>query len=389
MLQADDLIAVRAALAAADPRFAAADGALLRDADDAALEGPFSVLDKDVVPPSGDRHDYMSMGPYWWPDPDQPDGKPYIRRDGEGNPQAAGLDRPALGRMCAAVNTLATAYFLTDHEAFAAHAALLLRTWFIDPSTRMNPHLRYAQAVPGRCEGRGIGIIDTLQFSRLLDAIGMLAATPAWNSEDQGAMEEWFAAYLEWLLTSDHGQEERSQANNHGTWYDVQVASMGLFTGRDDVAPGVLREARRRRIAAQIEPDGRQPLELRRTRSLGYCVGNLLGLFDLAALGDRVGIDLWSWEDPAGRSLRRAFYWLAQHAPGGAPWQHQQLTPLEDRQWIPLLRRGAIAFADAASEQPLQSMPAEMVASDRTQLLYPLPGSLDEYRTQIRGEHPC
>ena len=46
-------------------------------------DGPWSVMDKQHVPPSGDKHDYMSLGPYWWPDPDKPDGLPYIRRDGE------------------------------------------------------------------------------------------------------------------------------------------------------------------------------------------------------------------------------------------------------------------------------------------------------------------
>jgi hypothetical protein len=389
LLQATDLIAVRSAVAAGDSLFLAADELLLEEADAATVEGPFSVLDKEAVPPSGDPHDYMSMGPFWWPDPEQPDGKPYIRRDGEGNPEAAGLDRPAMGRMCAAVNTLSAAYFFTDHEAFAEHAALLLRTWFIDPTTRMNPHLRYGQAVPGRCEGRGIGIIDTLQLSRLVDAIGLLSASPVWNSEDQCAMETWFAAYLDWLLTSEHGEDERGQRNNHGTWYDVQVASMGLFTGRDEVAQAVLGQVGPRRIASQIEPDGRQPLELRRTRSLSYSAANLLGFLDLAVLGDRVGIDLWGWESSDGRSLRRAFNWLVQYAPGCAQWEGQQISPFEDRQWIPLLRRGGLGFGDPACEKLLQALPAEMSTTDRTQLLYPLPGSVEQYRIETGGESPC
>ena len=38
---------------------------------------PVSVMSKELVPPSGDKHDYMSQGPYWWPDPEQPDGLPF------------------------------------------------------------------------------------------------------------------------------------------------------------------------------------------------------------------------------------------------------------------------------------------------------------------------
>ena len=43
------------------------------------IEG-FSVLYKVGVPPSGNKHDYMSIAPYFWPNPDTPDGFPYIRK---------------------------------------------------------------------------------------------------------------------------------------------------------------------------------------------------------------------------------------------------------------------------------------------------------------------
>lgn len=41
---------------------------LLRDADKALRMTPPSVMDKTMTADSGDKHDYMSMGPYWrWP----------------------------------------------------------------------------------------------------------------------------------------------------------------------------------------------------------------------------------------------------------------------------------------------------------------------------------
>ena len=41
-----------------------------------------NVVDgKKLVAPSGDKHDYISVGTYWWPNPDTSDGLPYIRRD--------------------------------------------------------------------------------------------------------------------------------------------------------------------------------------------------------------------------------------------------------------------------------------------------------------------
>lgn len=36
----------------------------------------YTVVNKAVLPPSGDKHDYMSMAPYWWPDETKPDGLP-------------------------------------------------------------------------------------------------------------------------------------------------------------------------------------------------------------------------------------------------------------------------------------------------------------------------
>ncbi len=58
-----------------------------------------TVMDKPILPPSGDKHDYMSMGPYWWPNPDTDDGLPYIRKDGLVNPERNRLDRNAMSNL--------------------------------------------------------------------------------------------------------------------------------------------------------------------------------------------------------------------------------------------------------------------------------------------------
>jgi len=81
--------------------------ALRRAAEDAMRQGPWSVTDKTQVPPSDDKHDYMSVGPYWWPDPSSPDGLPYIRRDGETSPERYDYDNVRLKSMVYAVEALA------------------------------------------------------------------------------------------------------------------------------------------------------------------------------------------------------------------------------------------------------------------------------------------
>jgi hypothetical protein len=153
------LATVKSRVANEEQRFAPAFEKLLAEADEALSAGPYSVTSGGVLPPSGDRHDYMSVGPYWWPDPNKDDGLPYIRRDGRVNPEFYEHDTVPRGKMCDAVETLALAYYLTDQEKYANHAARLLRVWFLDDETRMNPHLRYGQAIPGRCTGRGFGLL--------------------------------------------------------------------------------------------------------------------------------------------------------------------------------------------------------------------------------------
>lgn len=56
---------------------------LRKDAPSALEAGTFSVVDNELVPLGGDKHDYISFGPYWRPDPAKKGGRPYFRRDDE------------------------------------------------------------------------------------------------------------------------------------------------------------------------------------------------------------------------------------------------------------------------------------------------------------------
>ncbi|MFP4250352.1 MAG: alginate lyase family protein, partial [Armatimonadota bacterium] len=168
LIDPDRLVEARRRVEEEDSALQPAVERLMRDAESALEEGPFTVVDKPMMPPSGDKHDYMSVGPYWWPNPDTDDGLPYVRRDGETNPERREYDNVGLSAMGKAVTTLGLAHFFTGDERYAEHAATLLRTWFLDEDTRMNPHLTYGQAIPGRVDGRGIGIIDTMGLPAML-----------------------------------------------------------------------------------------------------------------------------------------------------------------------------------------------------------------------------
>ena len=348
LLDAARLAASRAAIARHDAAVVAAWDALRAEADTALTVARFSVVDKPVTPPSGNRHDYLSQAPYFWPDPSRPDGKPYIRKDGVRNPEIERItDHRAVDGLVANTQTLALAYYLSGDERYAAKAASLLRAFFIDPATRMNPNLRHAQFVPGVNDGRGIGLIETRALVRVVDAVGLIAGSEAWRADDDRAVRDWFDAFLAWMRDSPNGRDESNARNNHGSFYDVQVVAYALFLDRRDVAAGVVDAAKQRRIATQIEPDGRQPLELARTNAWGYSVMNLDGLTELATLGERAGVDLWHFATPDGCGLRRALLFLAPYAFGEKKWAFEQINGFNGAALFPPLRRAAAHYDDA------------------------------------------
>jgi hypothetical protein len=319
---------------------------LSKKADRIVKEGRvYSVTTKVPTPPSGDRHDYMSQAPYWWPDPSKPNGLPYIRKDGERNPELLKISDPAeMGGMLNDAELLALAYYFTKNEAYAKQSAALLRTWFLDPKTRQNPNLNYAQGIPGISKGRGIGLIETRHLYRAIDASILLDGSQAWTETDKSGFKKWFSQFLTWMLESPVGKDEADERNNHGTHYDVQIVAYSIFTGRRDLAVKQL-AVTKDRIRSQIEPDGRQPHELERTLSWGYVNMNLQGFFTIARMAESVDIDLWKYQTSDGRGIKKAFEWLFLFTKNEKDWTYQQIKPRTFELTEGLLKTASRKFA--------------------------------------------
>lgn len=320
---------------------------LLVEAERALQLREASVMDKTSVAASANKHDYLSLGPYWWPDPEKPDGLPYIRKDGKVNPESrSGTDERAMKATCRAVETLSLAFWFTGQERYAVKAAALLRTWFLQPATRMNPNLQYAQAIPGITSGRGIGIIDTHNFISLQDGVALLAGSAAWTPSDQSAMQEWLQSYYQWLRTSANGLDEASELNNHGTWYDALTVALALGTGHLDDARSILQALPTKRLAVQLDLQGRQPLELARTNSLNYSIFNLMAYLNLAQLGQAAGVEVWKLSTTDGKSIASALRAIAPYADPNKPWPQVDLQDSDRAKIVLLLAQALQLFED-------------------------------------------
>ncbi|WP_405607722.1 alginate lyase family protein [Streptomyces sp. NBC_00076] len=315
-----------------DPQLRRTAKALTARADKWLNQGPWTVVDKPRPAPGGDVHDYLSQAPYWWPSTpptsDNPWGCPYVQRDGERNPEVdTGTDRQDVEKVFDSAYDLSLAWYYTGEKRYAVKAGQILRTWFLDPATKMNPNLNHAQFIPCKYDGRAIGIIDFSQsYTSVLDALAILDTGAAgWTRTDRTGMAQWNTDFLDWLKNSDFGKQEGAAANNHGTFYDMQVAALAYATGDKDLARRTVLSARSTRIAPQIAADGSQPQELARTRSWHYSTFDLVAYTRLAAIGGHVGVNLWKYRGPDGQSLFKAVDYLLPAATGAAAWPHPEL----------------------------------------------------------------
>lgn len=360
----------RSRIAAKDEALMPAYKQLLKDADAALKFGPVSVMEKTNKPPSGDKHDYMSLAPYFWPDPNKPDGLPYIRKDGQTNPEVKDYkDKEYLPKLCGDVHTLALAYYFSGEKMYAEHAAKLIRVWFLDAATRMNPNLNFGQAIKGVTTGRGAGMIDTRHFVKLIDAIGLISDAKAWTKDDQQKMKQWSCDFLNWMQTSKIGIDEMNANNNHGAWYDAQRLSLALYIDSIDLAKIIVKNAAAR-LDQQLNAEGLFPKELERTISLHYSTFVMNAFFNIATMAKHTGIDLWNHTTPSGKSLKKAFIALQPYIAKEKEWTGPQIKAFEYEDGYALLMEGAKQYNCKSCEQSVKTIAGEKAKRLRINLIY-------------------
>jgi hypothetical protein len=344
---------------------------LLKKADKILKEGKlFSVMHKKKTPPSGDKHDYMSQAPYWWADSTKKDGLPYIRRDGQRNPEYYLIsDSDEMDELEDDTEVLALAYYFTKDEKYAKFCSKLIKTWFLDKETRQNPNFNFSQGIPGINAGRGIGIIESRELLRIADASILLKGSKDWTAANQKDLKKWYSDYLTWLKENPLGQDEEKEHNNHGTFYDVQIIAYALFTEKLDIAKKQV-EVSKKRLQSQVQADGSQPHELARTVSWGYTNMNLWGFVQIAHMSEKLGIDLWNYETAEGKKIEKAIDWLIPYLKNEKPWTHQQIKKRTFEDTVDLLKLAALAYKNETYVALAKAADPEIYNSEFYQLTF-------------------
>ena len=304
---------------------------LRRDADEIITKPTLKVTDIKLPRPSGDPHDYVSIGPYWWPNPDTPDGLPWVNRDGIVNTDARHSNNP--GTVYGRVHRLALACFYIGDNGYSEYANRQLYDWFINPETRTNPNAKYGQSVPGVAEGRGAGLIEFCQVNSLYNALGILDCMGLISEELISGIKAWFYEFANWMLTHELGIRIDNSKDNHASWYSANLLGTAIFTERPALIKKLCHTLHYRRLRASIMPDGSQPEELRRTKALMYSFYNLNALFIACNLSSKNGYgESWGVDMNSGECLiKKAVDFLYPHVlhPESCPYSNLKKSTYE------------------------------------------------------------
>ncbi len=370
IMNGDHLMENKFKINAGDGQCLSALKVLLATAGPSLTRVPASVVNKSFTPPSGSKNDYTSLAPYWWPNPNTSNGLPYIKKDGQPNPEANAIkDNNYLRDICRDVRLLGLSYYFTNDEKYAKKATELLKVFFLNSATRMNPHLKYAQLIRGDSKVYGTGTIDTEHLPEMIDGVQLLVGSSSWTTENHQALQNWFSQYLTWLTTSPGGKEASIAPNNIGTYYDLQVVTYALFTGNKTLAKSLIEKQTYNRLDGQLKENGEQIHELARTNAWTYCNKNLDGWFSLASVAESAGINLWDYTSANGKSLKKAFQWMVPYGAKTKPWPYQQIGTLNIEYFTPTARMGSAIYKDLNLQPVLSPSHARFMSGSIVDLL--------------------
>jgi hypothetical protein len=302
----------------------------------------------------------VSLSRYYWPDPKKKDGRPYIRKDGQSNPEinSVDFDRRRSQNMTEAVRDLSLAAYFSGDAHYADKALILAYTWFVNKDRRMNPNLKFAQGVPGKTPGREFGILDTRIYWDVMDSLLLLQSAEMADKKLVDAVRVWFGHYAAWLISSDFGQKAKSKYNNHGSFYDAQLSHVLVFARRCDLAKKTLKSGHAR-TKAQIKQDGLMPGEIKRTRSLFYHAFNAQAFLRMSDMAQKLGVDFYADRKPGAGSIKDSVHFVASYAGRTEEWPYEEISDNVEKSIWTMLKHAQFVDEDEAIADALNALTYE------------------------------
>ncbi len=339
----DSLYRARNAYRANNPLVVSAVTRLVQEAEQASSIPYRTITEKSFAPVGGTYNDYLSIEHNYWPDPVT--FYPF-RNLGRVWPDRL-IDVPdllTLNRFVGEIRSLALAWFFTGIRDYAQQATRRMKHFLITANSKMNPHFRYAQSIPGLRDGESYGVIEGERIPYLVDAATILAGSPFWVASVDREIRKWFETLYIWLRNSPNGRAEANMPNNHSSHYFLQLVTSAAAIRRNDLAIRHLEEAKLAVLERQIESDGTQPAELARPISWTYSNYNLDFLVLLANCGRTLGVNLWEYTNSKGGNLRTALDFLIPYAQELEPWPYREDRIFRSYRMFMSLKAAAIAF---------------------------------------------
>ena len=309
-------------------------------------ENPVTVTASSCKRSTGGKNDFYSEGDYWWPDPAKPDA-PYIQKDGQTNPENFSDHRFAMIRLSDITATLTSAWLLTGNRKYADKAIEHLNAWFVDPSTKMNPNMLYAQAIWGRYTGRGIGLIDAYHLVEVVQSTKILIDNKIIPKEKAVTIEDWFSSFLTWMTTHPYGIDEMNAKNNHGTCWVATASSMAVLTGNIEVIARCTNRFKTILLPSQMADDGSFPLELKRTKPYGYSLFNIDAMCNVARILSTPDDNLFEFKTEKGLSLKNGMDYIYPFIADKSKWPFAKDIYIWE-EWP--VRQSSLLFAGLAYE---------------------------------------
>ena len=320
---------------------------IVKDAELALTGEPFSVMEAMALAPNCDPHDYLSPESSLRSDFAEPRGTPYTKKNAQRAPSPRIYEpnsfqydnRTRLQLMFDGTAALALGWYLTGRADFASHGAGLIRTCFLDPATRMNPHL-------GGCGS----IIELKNLYYVLDAVRLLESSGAFGTEDTEALKAWLQGYLLWLETSKQGTKEMTSRDHHGSYFDLQTAAITAYLGERRKLRDIFLRAQCR-IAQQFTEAGVQPEEMPRPNTQHCVFFNLQGWLCIFQIAIAKGLPIGDWTREPYSRIATAFRWIMRHHTEN--WPYQQIGHFDTDRVFPLvasaLRLGLVSDDEITS----------------------------------------